>query len=130
MDILSEEGRKQILSEFAAEYEEERAGFLGGYCKEDFPFYCVNDKMIAMLGYENREDFVSGIDGKVINTIHPDDRAQVLKDIGIDDSYEGKTYETAYRMLKKGGSWFWTVDKGKMYRTEDGRWLSLVFARI
>ena len=127
MDILSEEGRKQILSEFAAEYEEERAGVLGGYCKADFPFYCVNDKMIAMLGYENREDFVSGIKGKVINTIHPDDRVQVLKDIGIDDSYEGKTYETVYRMLKKDGSWFWTIDKGKMYRTEDGRLASVSF---
>ena len=31
------------------------------------------------------------------------------------------TYETTYRMFRKDGSRFWTVDKGKVIRAEDGR---------
>ena len=45
---------------------------------------------------------------------------QVIKDIG-DEYYEGLTYETTYRMPRKDGSWFWTVDKGKVIQTEDGK---------
>ena len=76
--------------------------------------------MALMLGYDAVEEMVAAIDGKVINTIHPDDREQVIKDIG-GEYYEGLTYETTYRMLRKDGSWFWTVDKEKVIRTEDGK---------
>ena len=38
--------------------------------------------MARMLGYDAVEEMVEAIDGKVINTIHPDDREQVIKDIG------------------------------------------------
>ena len=68
------------------------------------------------------EELIEAIDGKVINTIHPDDREQVIKDIGGGEKYyEGLTYETTYRMPRKDGSWFWTVDKGKVIRTEEGK---------
>ena len=30
-------------------------------------------------------------------------------------------YETTYRMPRKDGSWFWTVDRGQVVETEDGR---------
>ncbi len=92
---------------------------IGGYCEEGFPLFYVNDNMIKMLGYDDREDFVEGIDGMVINTIHPDDRAQVQKDLG-DSYYPGMTYETVYRMPKKDGTWLMTVDKGKVIETQSG----------
>ena len=76
--------------------------------------------MARMLGYDAVEELIEAIDGKVINTIHPDDREQVIKDIG-DEYYEGLTYETTYRMPRKDGSCFWTVDKGKVVQTEDGK---------
>ncbi len=93
---------------------------IGGYCEEGFPLFYVNDNMIALLGYDNREEFMAGIDGMVINTIHPDDRAQVQQDLG-DTYYPGMVYETMYRMPKKDGTWFWTVDKGKVVQTQSGR---------
>ena len=37
------------------------------------------------------------------------------------EEYEGLTYETTYRMPRKDGSWFWTVDKGKVIQTEEGK---------
>ena len=76
--------------------------------------------MAALLGYESVEELVAAIGGKVVNTIHPDDMAQVERDLG-GRFYEGMTYETTYRMLRRDGSWFWTVDKGKVVRAEDGR---------
>ena len=84
------------------------------------PVCYANEGMARMLGYDAVEELIEAIDGKVINTIHPDDREQVIKDIG-DEYYEGLTYETTYRMPRKDGSWFWTVDKGKVIQTEDGK---------
>lgn len=96
-------------------------GTVGGYCEEGFPIYYVNEKMAHMCGYENVDDFVDGIHGFVSNTIHPDDMTHVLSDLNNGNFYEGMIYKTTYRMAKKNGTWFWTVDQGKVIRTKDER---------
>lgn len=116
--IISDKVQKELLADFMSMGE--TSGLIGGYCEDEFPVYYANEEMAWMLGYDTVEELVEAIDGKVINTIHPDDRGQVLKDIG-DEYYEGLTYETTYRMPRKDGSWFWTVDKGKVMRTEEGK---------
>ncbi len=93
---------------------------IGGYCEDGFPLFYVNDNTVNMLGYDSKEEFISAIDGLVVNTIHPDDRAQVQKDLG-DSYYVGMTYETVYRMPRKDGEWIMVVDKGKVIEAEDGR---------
>ena len=116
--IISDKIQKELLTDFMLTGE--TRGLIGGYCEDEFPFCYANEEMALMLGYDAVEEMVEAIDGKVINTIHPDDREQVIKDIG-GEYYEGLTYETTYRMPRKDGSWFWTVDKGKVIRTEDGK---------
>ena len=116
--IVSDKVQKELLTDFMIVGE--TRGLIGGYCEDEFPIYYANEEMARMLGYDAVEEMVEAIDGKVINTIHPDDREQAIKDIG-DEYYEGLTYETTYRMPRKDGSWFWTVDKGKVIRTEDGK---------
>lgn len=116
--IIPDKVQKEMLTDFMI--EEGTSGLIGGYCEEEFPVYYANEEMARMLGYDTVEELVAAIDGKVIHTIHPDDREQVLKDIG-GEYYEGLTYETTYRMPRKDGSWFWTVDKGKVIRIEDGK---------
>ena len=74
---------------------------IGGYCEEGFPLYYANEDMAALLGYEIVEELAAAIGGKVVNTIHPDNMAQVEKDLG-GRFYEGMTYETTYRMLREG----------------------------
>lgn len=101
--------------------KEQKIGTIGGYCEEGFPVYYANDRIAHMLGYENVSDLIAGIDGKVSNTIHPDDMAQVEKDLNDGKYYEGMTYKTTYRMPRKDGTWFWTVDRGKVITTGDGR---------
>ncbi len=93
---------------------------IGGYCEEGLPVFYVNDKMVQLLGYDSKEEMIAAIDGMVINTVHPDDREQVAKDLG--GSYSpGKTFETVCRMPKKDGTWIMTVDKGKVIETKGGR---------
>ena len=116
--IISDKVQKEMLTDFMITGE--TSGLIGGYCEDEFPVYYANEEMAQMLGYDAVEEMVLAIDGKVINTIHPDDREQVIKDIG-GEYYEGLTYETTYRMPRKDGSWFWTVDKGKVIRTEEGK---------
>ena len=116
--ITPDKVQKEMLTDFMIMGE--TRGLIGGYCEDEFPVYYANEEMARMLGYDAVEEMVEAIDGKVIHTIHPDDREQVIKDIG-DEYYEGLTYETTYRMPRKDGSWFWTVDKGKVIRTEDGK---------
>ena len=116
--IIPDKVQKEMLTDFMIMGETK--GLIGGYCEDEFPVCYANEEMARMLGYDAVEELIEAIDGKVINTIHPDDREQVIKDIG-DEYYEGLTYETTYRMPRKDGSWFWTVDKGKVIRTEDGK---------
>ena len=116
--IISDKVQKELLTDFMIMGE--TSGLIGGYCEDEFPVYYANKEMAWMLGYDTVEELVEAIDGKVIHTIHPDDREQVIKDIG-DEYYEGLTYETTYRMPRKDGSWLWTVDKGKVIRTGDGK---------
>ena len=116
--IVSDKVQKEMLTDVMIMGE--TRGLIGGYCEDEFPVYYANEEMARMLGYDAVEEMVEAIDGKVINTIHPDDREQVIKDIG-GEYYEGLTYETTYRMPRKDGSWFWTVDKGKVIQTEEGK---------
>ena len=116
--IIPDKVQKEMLTDFMIMGE--TRGLIGGYCEDEFPVCYANEGMARMLGYDAVEELIEAIDGKVINTIHPDDREQVIKDIG-DEYYEGLTYETTYRMPRKDGSWFWTVDKGKVIRTEEGK---------
>ncbi len=104
-----------------AELNDGSYGTIGGYCEDGFPIYYANEKIAEMLGYKDVEEFVDGIHGLVLNTIHPDDLVKVTKDLNNGNYYEGMTYRTTYRMPKKAGSWIWTIDKGKVIRASDGR---------
>lgn len=120
---LTEENRRTAETIFA---QMTPGGMIGGYCEEGFPLYFANDEMVKLLGYDAYESFAEAIEWKVENTIHPDDREQVLADIGT-EYYNGLEYTTRYRMPKKDGTWFWTLDKGKVIKAEDGR-LAIVSA--
>ncbi len=101
--------------------EGEDIGTIGGYCEDGFPIYYANNKMAHMLGYKDVDELIAGIDGRVANTIHPDDMERVVKELNNGNFYEGMTYKITYRMPKKDGNSLWTVDKGKAIRAEDGR---------
>ena len=115
---ISNEKNNSLILELS---EGQDVGTIGGYCEDGFPIYYANDKIAHMLGYNDVEDLIEGIQGKVSNTIHPDDMDRVVRELNNGNFYEGMTYKVTYRMPKKDGSAIWTVDKGKVVRAEDGR---------
>ena len=125
--IIPEKVQKEMLADFMSMGETK--GLIGGYCEDEFPIYYANEEMALMLGYDTVEELVEAIDGKVIHTIHPDDREQVIKDIG-GKYYEGLTYETTYRMPRKTAPGSGRLIKEKLYRQRRGNWLSSVPAMI
>ncbi len=93
-------------------------GIMGGYLKEGFPLYCINDFMLDHLGFTYNE-FVEDIDGLVINGMHPDDREAVSR--AVEEAFsQGREYEIQYRMRKKDGSYIWVNDIGKKTLSESG----------
>lgn len=120
---LGEENRRTAL---ALSAELSPGGMIGGYCEPEFPLYFANAAMVELLGYDTYEELAAGIDWRVGNTIHPDDLASVALDIGP-EYYVGLEYTTTYRMARKDGTWFWTLDKGRVVEAEDGR-LAIVSA--
>lgn len=120
---LAEENRRTALSIFA---QMSPGGLIGGYCEPGFPLYFANAAMVELLGYDSYEDMAHAIDWSVGNTIHPDGIDSTMADIG-GEYYVGLEYTTTYRTAKKDGTWFWTLDKGKVVEAEDGR-LAIVSA--
>lgn len=88
---------------------------IGGYCEDGFPLFFANDALVKLLGYETYEEFAIAIKEQVINTIHPDDREQVAKDIGS-NYYSGLEYTTTYRMPKKMVLGSGRLIKGKLLK--------------
>lgn len=114
---LSEENRRMAAMIFA---QLSPSGMIGGYCEKDMPLYFANRAVLHLMGYESYEECAADIDGKVINTIHPEDRKTVLQDMQ-NMKTAGMEYTTTYRMRRKDGSWFWTLTKGRVVKAEDGR---------
>lgn len=115
---LSQKELQSLETEFL--YHDGNSGVIGGYCDSEFSVYYISKEMAELCGYDNVEEMSAAIDGKVANTIHPEDMPQVIKDLGT-EYYEGMVYETTYRMPRKDGTWFWTIDKGKVIRTDEGK---------
>lgn len=94
-------------------------GMMGGYISEGFPFYFVNRRMLDYLGYKTEDEFVADIDGLISNCMHPEDRAQVDREVERQLS-AGNEYVVEYRMKKKDGSYIWVHDQGRRMSAEDG----------
>lgn len=95
-------------------------GIVGGYMEEGFPLYVANERLLNMAEYESYKDFEDDIQGLVINSIHPDDRAYVNAEMA-EILAQGDQYEIEYRMKKKDGSYFWVHDIGRRTVAADGR---------
>lgn len=106
--------REQLLNETVA------GGMIGCYLEPGYPLYFVNERMPEVLGYGSPQEFVQAVSGKVINTIHPDDR--VMVDYEVRRQLErGGEYSIEYRMQKKDGSYIWIHEIGRTTGAEGGR---------
>ncbi len=93
---------------------------IGAYYDMGAPLFFANENMLRLLGYESLEEMAEGIDGLVINMVHPDDRARVKKDLHkcIESNIPA---ESIFRIPQRDGSWIWIIARGKMIETASGK---------
>lgn len=118
MDSLNRETRYELMELIGQVMP---GGIVGGYMEDGFPLYVANERLLKMAGYESYENFDQDIQGLVINSIHPEDRAFVNAEMA-EILTQGDQYEIEYRMKKKDGSYFWVHDIGRRTITADGRY--------
>lgn len=106
--------RQEILNEAIA------GGMMGGYFEKDFPFYFINQRMLDYLGYADEAEFVSDIQGKITNCMHPDDRKRVDLEV-YENLAANDEYVVEYRMKKKDGTYICVHDTGRKIVAENGR---------
>lgn len=94
-------------------------GMIGSYLKKDYPIWFISNEMLKFLGYLTKEQFSKDNDGKIINSIHIDDRDRVKK--SIDNLLQkNKKYSIIYRMKKADGSYAQIFDMSKLLITSNG----------
>lgn len=106
--------RQELLNEAFA------GGMIGYYVGEGFPYYFINRRMLVYLGYDSEAEFIEGIEGRISNCIHPEDR-ELLESTVAAQLKNGGEYAVEYRMLKKDGTCIWVHDVGHRTIAEDGR---------
>lgn len=94
-------------------------GMMGGYQQPGFPFYFINQRMLDYLGYDNEQDYIQDIDGLIINSMHPDDRDEVDRQVESQMAVDGD-YVVEYRIRKKSGDYIWVHDTGRSVTAENG----------
>ena len=105
------------LSEIA---EMKSVGVMSGYFKDGFELSYADGKMCRMLGYSSFEEFSKAIDNKADNAIYRDDLSRLKREFG-NIRKVGEEYGAVFRMLRKDGSIFWALYKGRKVREADGR---------
>lgn len=95
---LSESSETKLMELIA---ETVPGGIMGCFWEEGFPLYTINEKMLQILGY-TYEEMVAATDEKMINTIHPDDRKRVEREIK-EQFRAGDEYEIQCRVIGKKG---------------------------
>lgn len=87
---------------------------------ETYSFRYVSKQYIAMLGYDNVDEFMKSCGGSIAGIAHPDDLesgiAEALKQYQTSDHYE-----ITYRMRCKDGSYKYIEDHGHKVYTPEGK---------
>lgn len=99
-------------------YWNSQIGVIGVICTEHLPVYYINDTMVSILGYENRDELLECIHGKITSLVHTDDLPELICLVN-DSMTTGKKYETGFRMKKKDGNWIWIISRGQLMETAD-----------
>ncbi len=88
----------------------------GGYYRcdnsEEFAFQYVSDYFLQMTGF-TREEIRDTFDNKLINMVHPQDRARMIRDSAL-LAKSGHGSIRPYRLLKKSGDYLYAADQSRL----------------
>lgn len=117
---VSDVTEKKVQEEQLASSQISPGGMMGCYCEDGYPLYFANDQMVRMLGYGAYQEMTRCIHGKLEDAIYPEDRNRIAESLE-GRLVKGTEFTTEYRMLRKDGTWLWTMNKGLVVEAEDGR---------
>lgn len=100
--------------------EMKSVGVLNGYFKDSFELCYADGNMCRMLGYSSSEEFFKATGNRADNAIYRDDLSRLKREFG-NNRKVGEEYSAVFRMLRKDGSMFWALYKGRKSREADGR---------
>lgn len=96
------------------------AGAIGTWAWDVQADRFYGDASLARLFSVALEDVSGGPIGKVVESIHPDDRERVGR--LVNEAVESGTwYEADYRVAQADGTWKWVTARGRVERDESGR---------
>ncbi len=74
----------------------------------------INDNLLELLLYDNKEEFLNDIDYHWINCIHKNDIFNVIKALSENVS-AFERHHLEYRIKRKDGSYLWIYDQGQFH---------------
>ena len=117
VEQLSRQNRQELLQLFEQAMP---GGIIGGYREAGFPLYLANDRLLEMMGYQSLEEYEADIQGMVLNSIHPEDRALVVEEVKSTIARD-EQYELDFRLKKQDNSDLWVHSIGRKTVTAEGR---------
>lgn len=78
----------------------------------------MSDGFLSMFGY-TKEEIEMQFDGKFINMVYANDRAEMIKRINA-QLLNGTDLELEYRVMRKSGQPVWVLDKGRLIDDGNG----------
>ncbi|MDO5813048.1 MAG: sensor domain-containing diguanylate cyclase [Bacillota bacterium] len=79
---------------------------------ENFTLIDINDNLLNILQYSNKEEFLKSCHHQWSNCIHKKDLKEV-KDVLLKNISSNPIHQLEYRILKKDGSYLWAYDQGQ-----------------
>lgn len=117
MQTIDSETKQDLLSIISQVVP---GGIVGGYDEPGYPLYVANERLLKMAGYSSYREFSEDIGGLILNSIHPDDREYVIREVDR-CLQQNEQYELQYRMKRRDGSYFWVYDIGRKTTDSHGR---------
>ena len=104
------------------------AGIVSGYFEKELPFYSANRYFFQMLGYASQEAYIKAIDGKVTNSLCPEETDALRLSVGRQLESTGG-FSLKHRLKKSDGAYLVVQTQGKLMTTQEGRRAILCVAR-
>ena len=94
-------------------------GIVSCFVEEGFPISIANEQFVQILGYHSFDEYYRAIDGKYLNSIHPDDVSKYRYNVEFAIS-TAKKCECEYRLRTKNNEYIWIHDIARKAMADNG----------
>ncbi len=99
-------------------------GVISGYYRDGLPIAHISEFMLAMLGYQDTDDFFQSTDGLLTAIVHQDDRASFTV-----DRFADCECSMSYRIIRSDGTALWVCQEKDGTADDDGNAMWVISLR-